>query len=174
MSDFAGDSAFSVMGVRILSGITSGAIGITFAQPLDVVKVRMQASTMASPYKSSFDAYKTIYIKEGFGGLFKGYFANLIRNSIINATELVCYDTFKDLLLKTELMKDGLSCHFTAAFGAGFAATVIASPIDVVKTRLMNSSVKVSILQCAQMLYREKGLAAFYKGYLFIQTIIFF
>ncbi|CAG5878626.1 unnamed protein product [Menidia menidia] len=37
------------------------------------------------------------------------------------------------------LWRDTLPCHFTAAFGAGFCTTVVASPVDVVKTRYMNS-----------------------------------
>lgn len=71
--------------------------------------------------------------------MWKGLGPNVARNSVVNAAELVCYDTIKDLLIKNRLMTDNLSCHFTAAFGAGFCATVVASPIDVVKTRIMNS-----------------------------------
>jgi hypothetical protein len=36
-------------------------------------------------------------------------------------------------------MKDGMILHFTSGFSAGFIATIIASPFDVIKTRLMSS-----------------------------------
>ena len=160
---------FSLMASRILSGITSGAIAITVAQPTDVVKIKMQAKS-GPKYNSSIDAYRTIYRKEGVHGLWKGLGPNVVRNSLVNATELVCYDTIKDALMKQLNFRDNLLCHFTSAFGAGFCATVVASPIDVIKTRIMNSTPgKYSgMLDCAQKLSREnqgKLLSAFYKGF---------
>ncbi|RWS07644.1 mitochondrial uncoupling protein 2-like protein, partial [Dinothrombium tinctorium] len=166
-----GDSASSVMFVRILSGITSGAIAISFAQPTDVVKVRMQAqsrSSVGSPkYTSSIQAYRTIYRTEGINGLWKGLMPNMARNATVNAAELVCYDTIKDLLIRNNVLNDGLCCHFTSAFSAGFVATLVASPIDVVKTRFMNSAVNTytGVMQCAKCLFVEGGFLGFYKGF---------
>lgn len=61
---------------------------------------------------------------------------------------------------------DNLPCHFTAAFGAGFCTTVVASPVDVVKTRFMNSGAGQynSAINCALNMLRNEGPAAFYKG----------
>ena len=63
-------------------------------------------------------------------------------------------------------MNDTLPCHFVAAFGAGFCTTVIASPVDVVKTRFMNSSQGQykGVFDCALKMYKEGGPIAFYKG----------
>ncbi len=62
--------------------------------------------------------------------------------------------------------KDDLPCHFTSAFGAGFCTTVIASPVDVVKTRYMNSAQGQysSALNCAVAMLTKEGPKAFYKG----------
>ena len=38
-------------------------------------------------------------------------------------------------------MKDNIFCHFASSAFAGFMATVIGSPVDVVKTRIMNANV---------------------------------
>jgi solute carrier family 25 uncoupling protein 8/9 len=164
-----GESATSVMIVRILSGITTGAIGISVAQPTDVVKVRMQAQsrgTGAVKYNSSIHAYQTIYRSEGIRGLWKGLGPNILRNSVVNAAELVCYDTIKELLLSYGIFRDGLPCHFSAAFSAGFCATLVSSPIDVVKTRFMNSTGQYkSVLHCAQTVARQGGFLGFYKGF---------
>lgn len=164
-----GESTSSTIIIRIASGITTGAIGITFAQPTDVVKVRMQAQSRGSgliTYGSSLEAYKSIYKNEGIKGLWKGIGPNILRNSVVNAAELVCYDTFKEFLLNHGLFRDGLPCHISAAFGAGFCATVVSSPIDVVKTRYMNSTSQYSsVLECAKCLARQGGLLAFYKGF---------
>lgn len=61
---------------------------------------------------------------------------------------------------------DDLPCHFTSAFGAGFCTTVIASPVDVVKTRYMNSAPGQysSALNCAVGMLTKEGPKAFYKG----------
>lgn len=61
---------------------------------------------------------------------------------------------------------DNLPCHFTAAFGAGFCTTVVASPVDVVKTRFMNSTSGQysSAVNCALTMLRQEGPTAFYKG----------
>lgn len=90
-----------------------------------MVKVKMQARS-GPRFKSSGHAYKTIYAQEGLAGLWKGLGPNVARNSVVNAAELVCYDTIKDLLIKNKILNDGLACHFTSAFCAGFCATVVA------------------------------------------------
>lgn len=163
---FSQSNYSAVMATRILSGVTSGAIAITIAQPTDVVKVRMQAKS-GTKYHSSLHAYRTIYRMEGMAGLWSGLGPNVARNSIVNAAELVCYDTIKDLLMRKLLMPDNLGTHFTAAFSAGFVATVVASPIDVIKTRIMNSRVGTynGMIDCGKKLFSENGMAAFYKGF---------
>ena len=70
-------------------------------------------------------------------GLWVGWGPNVMRNSIINAAELAAYDQFKQIALGTGL-PDGLFTHILCAFGAGFVACVVGSPVDVLKTRIMN------------------------------------
>lgn len=156
----------TIMTTRILSGVTSGAMAITVAQPTDVVKVRMQAKS-GIKYHSSLHAYRTIYRREGLAGLWSGLGPNVARNSIVNAAELVCYDTIKDLLMRQLRMQDHLGTHFLSAFSAGFVATIVASPIDVIKTRIMNAraGTYTGVLDCGRKLFNENGMAAFYKGF---------
>lgn len=61
---------------------------------------------------------------------------------------------------------DNLPCHFASAFGAGLCTTVIASPVDVVKTRYMNSAPGrySSVLVCATAMMTKEGPLSFYKG----------
>eukprot|EP00891_Asterochloris_glomerata_P005595 jgi/Astpho2/5595/fgenesh1_pg.00079_%23_51_t len=104
---------------KVAAALCTSAVGITVANPADLVKVRLQAcehptsliftrrqgSALAvdvgSPtYKNAREAYSRIVKEEGLGGLYKGYLANLVRNSIISATELVSYDQAKQTLLE--------------------------------------------------------------------------
>ncbi len=121
-----------------------------------------------------------------------GCMPNITRNAIVNCAELVTYDVIKELILKYDLMTgmkptnlmlllwlcvcscclthlpslDNLPCHFTAAFGAGFCTTIVASPVDVIKTRFMNSSAGQysSALNCTLAMLTKEGPTAFYKG----------
>lgn len=164
-----GGNSASVLGVRILAAVTTGALAVGMAQPTDVVKVRMQAQSGTAPrrYRNSFQAYRTIGREEGMRGLYKGMLPNIARNSIVNAAELVCYDSVKEAILSRGLLGDNISCHFVAAFGAGFCATVVASPVDVVKTRYMNAGTGLysGAIECAVRMFHEGGLFAFYKGF---------
>ncbi|XP_051971982.1 mitochondrial uncoupling protein 2-like isoform X1 [Xyrauchen texanus] len=157
--------------IRLLAGCTTGAMAVAFAQPTDVVKVRFQAQVRQADgikrYNGTMDAYRTIARDEGIRGLWKGCMPNITRNAIVNCAELVTYDIIKELILKHDLMTDNLPCHFTAAFGAGFCTTIVASPVDVVKTRFMNSSAGQysSALNCTLTMLTKEGPAAFYKGF---------
>jgi dicarboxylate transporter 10 len=92
--------------------------------------------------------------------------------------QLASYDEFKNLLLKTGIMRDNLATHFTASFMAGFVATTMyenifsladyrSSPIDVCKTRIMNAKEKptggaISILRDA---LRNEGIKFMFRGW---------
>ncbi|XP_029923314.1 mitochondrial uncoupling protein 2-like [Myripristis murdjan] len=162
------------IGSRLMAGCTTGAMAVAFAQPTDVVKVRFQAQVRnpevgsAQRYSSTIDAYRTIARDEGIKGLWKGCLPNITRNSIVNCSELVTYDVIKELILKYNLMTDNMPCHFTAAFAAGFCTTIVASPVDVVKTRFMNSvpGQYSSGCNCAFTMLMKEGPTAFYKGFI--------
>ncbi|XP_015670985.1 mitochondrial uncoupling protein 2-like [Protobothrops mucrosquamatus] len=158
------------VGSRLLAGGTTGAMAVMVAQPTDVVKVRFQAQIRTDAgrrYQGTLHAYKTIAKEEGVRGLWKGTLPNVSRNAIVNCTELVTYDIIKDTLLKYRLMTDDVPCHFLSAFGAGFCTTIIASPVDVVKTRYMNSPPGQyrNAGRCALTMLRAEGPLAFYKGF---------
>ncbi|NWS64136.1 UCP3 protein, partial [Chunga burmeisteri] len=150
----------------------------------------------ARRYSGTVDAYRTIAREEGVRGLWRGTLPNIARNAIINCGELVTYDLIKDTLLRAQLMTgeagagqggtrpgtvpipatlnpwlcpaDNVPCHFVAAFGAGFCATVVASPVDVVKTRYMNAGPGQyrNVLSCLLALLMQDGLAGLYKGFI--------
>ncbi|KAF4532665.1 hypothetical protein B566_EDAN002900 [Ephemera danica] len=156
------------VGTRIAAGFTTGALAVLLAQPTDVVKVRFQAAQRGgNAYTSTFNAYRTIARLEGVRGLWKGTFPNVGRNAIVNVSEIVCYDLIKETILQYNLMTDNVPCHFTSAVVAGFCTTVFASPIDVVKTRYMNSKQGTykGAFDCGWRMAVHEGPTAFYKGF---------
>ncbi|XP_060939479.1 mitochondrial brown fat uncoupling protein 1 [Limanda limanda] len=168
---YTGGTEHASVLIRILAGCTTGAMAVSFAQPTDVVKVRFQAQMnldgVARRYNGTMQAYKHIFQNEGIRGLWKGTLPNITRNALVNCTELVTYDLIKEAILKHKLLSDNLPCHFVSAFGAGFVTTVIASPVDVVKTRYMNSPKGQyrSAINCAWTMATKEGPTAFYKGF---------
>jgi len=160
------------IGARVAAGLTTGGLAVLIAQPTDVVKVRFQASARNNlkevRYSSTLQAYKGIATKEGMRGLWKGTFPNVSRNAIVNVAEIVCYDLIKDTFLYYHLMKEGVPLHFTSAVIAGFCATVVASPVDVVKTRYMNSAKGEykGAVDCGIRMFMQEGVKAFYKGFI--------
>lgn len=176
---------------KILAGFISGAIGITVANPTDLVKVRMQAegnlpAGVKPRYSGVMNAYSTIVKQEGVRGLWTGLGPAVFRNSIINATELATYDTAKEYLLRDLGMKEGFAVHFLGATATGIMATIVGNPVDVVKTRVMAAKRAVDTaatttatgsatvtpagptytgaIDCIVKTMKNEGPAAFYQG----------
>ncbi|XP_063497457.1 putative mitochondrial transporter UCP3 isoform X3 [Symphalangus syndactylus] len=110
-----------------------------------------------------YDSVKQVYTPKGADRTLP----NIMRNAIVNCAEVVTYDVLKEKLLDYHLLTDNFPCHFVSAFGAGFCATVVASPVDVVKTRYMNSppGQYLSPLDCMIKMVAQEGPTAFYKGF---------
>ena len=88
---------------KILAGLMTGAIGISVANPTDVVKVRMQAQGQLPPeerpFKGSMDCYRKTIAEGGVSRLWLGLGPNIMRNSVINAAEIASYDQYKQICL---------------------------------------------------------------------------
>ena len=164
---------------KIAAGLTTSAVGITVASPTDVVKVRLQAEGRLPPgvprrYNGSLDAYKKIVATEGVAGLWTGYGPNLARNCVVSATELVAYDQSKQTFLSLGF-SDDIYTHLLCGLTAGFAATMLGSPVDVVKTRVMNAKKAVAgaappafngPIDCAMKILASEGPLGFYAGFI--------
>lgn len=156
---------------KIAAGMTTGALGITVANPTDVIKIRMQAQGQLPmdqrPYKGSMDCYAKTIAEGGVPRLWVGLVPNIMRNSVINAAELASYDQYKQIALESLGMKDGLACHLSCAMGAGFTACIFGSPVDVLKTRIMNRTPgeTQSIPALVGSMVKNEGLLSFYKGF---------
>lgn len=157
---------------KLVAGLSSGAMAITVANPTDVVKIRLQGDrNSATPrYKSTTHAYRTILAEEGVLGFWTGWGPNVVRNSVINAAELISYTEIKKLFLENKWMEDGTPLHLTSGFLAGFCAVCVGSPVDVMKTRIMNAKKGTgeaykNVLDCFWKILTKEGPFAFYNGF---------
>lgn len=161
------------MATKILAGLSTGAMAMCVAQPTDVIKIRFQAEK--GRYKSPFDAVKQIVAADGVAGLWRGLGPNVTRNATMTACQLATYDQIKETLVQVTGMDETSSkTHFSAALTAGFISVAIGSPIDVVKTRIMNSKPDPvtgalpyrSTPHAFMSMAREEGIGSFYKGFI--------
>nr|CAG8484123.1 10806_t:CDS:2 [Entrophospora candida] len=156
---------------KITCASISGCIGGAFGNPADIVMVRMQNDAKLPPsemrhYKHALDGLIRIIKEEGFSGLTRGIGPNTNRAILMNSSQLVSYDQFKQMLLKTRIFKDNIITHFCCSLFAGLVATTICSPVDVIKTRVMNSASKSkNLVSILGVIIREEGPFALFKGW---------
>lgn len=116
----------------------------------------------------------------GVIGLWKGVGPNLQRAFIVNAAELSSYDHAKQLFLKHDLLEEGVLLHGIASFGAGLTAAIFSTPVDTIKTRLMQQPVGSDgkgklyrgMLDCASQTVKGEGFMGLYRK--FTKNIVFF
>lgn len=169
--------------MKVLSGLTSGAIGSALTSPVDLVKVRFQAvrPNGLPPYKNSFVAFAHVYREGstslnpqgqpkgfigGFKSLYRGVGPTIIRASLLTSSQIATYDYTKNYIKSKGRINEGLPLHFYSSMIAGFFASVSSAPFDTVKIRLMQDKKREfrNAMDCAGKLVRNEGPLALYKG----------
>lgn len=169
-SEFASPDTPLALPVLIAAASVSGFLGGIAGNPADVLNVRMQHDA-ALPreqrrnYKNAIDGLIRMTREEGWKSLFRGVWPNSMRAVLMTASQLASYDSFKRALLQHTPLEDNLTTHFTASFLAGFVATTICSPVDVVKTRIMSASESKGLLKLLADVYRVEGLGWMFRGW---------
>ncbi|EFB24237.1 hypothetical protein PANDA_000707, partial [Ailuropoda melanoleuca] len=107
-------------------------------------------------YAHALDGLYRVAREEGLKKLFSGASMASSRGMLVTVGQLSCYDQAKQLVLSTGHLSDGVLTHFVASFIAvtpppqGGCATILCQPLDVLKTRLMNSKGEYQgVLHCA-------------------------
>ncbi|XP_074116518.1 mitochondrial dicarboxylate carrier-like isoform X2 [Sminthopsis crassicaudata] len=156
---------------KVLLGSLGGFAGGFVGTPADMVNVRMQ-NDMKLPvhqrrnYSHALDGLFRVAREEGVKKLFSGATMASSRGALVTVGQLSCYDQVKQLVLGTEMISDNIFAHFLSSFIAGGCATFLCQPLDVLKTRLMNSKGEYQgVLHCA-LETAKLGPLAFYKGFL--------
>lgn len=159
-------SFLTLVGMASISGFLGGVAG----NPGDILNVRMQHDAALPKeqrrgYKHALDGVIRMSREEGVASLWKGVWPNSARAVLMTVGQLATYDGFKRVLLDYTPLVDGLTTHFTASFLAGFVATTICSPVDVIKTRVMSSKEHKSIIKLVTEITRAEGLRWMFKGW---------
>eukprot|EP01088_Endostelium_zonatum_P019920 TRINITY_DN7107_c0_g1_i2.p1 TRINITY_DN7107_c0_g1~~TRINITY_DN7107_c0_g1_i2.p1 ORF type:complete len:483 (-),score=105.17 TRINITY_DN7107_c0_g1_i2:50-1498(-) len=151
------------LGRKALAGCASGSIAATIANPIEVVKVRMQANK--AKYPSTISTFKSLLAEEGIKGIFAGLIPHVLRGAAITSSQISTYDHIKGWFIRRGLMKEGLNVHFVSSMIAGVITTTCSSPFDVVKTRMMINKGQSAWVAIGNV-WSEGGPRAFFRGWL--------
>lgn len=166
--------------IKLLAGATSGAVGSALASPMDLVKVRMQSDRTGERYGNRFlFACKDIYQHDGLiKGFYRGVGPTTFRAMALTAAQLPSYDHMKVVLLQSPHFEEGIVVHMIASMFAGLMAATASSPLDVIKTKIMNECSKTAtspeqfhankqlIRKAFMQVLQTDGLRGFFKGWL--------
>ena len=169
-SDFTTHKSSPSFPTLIALASTSGFLGGVAGTPADVLNVRMQHDAALPPnerrnYKNAIDGLIRMTREEGWKSLFRGVWPNSMRAVLMTASQLASYDGFKRVLIEHTPLSDNLTTHFTASFLAGFVATTICSPVDVIKTRIMSSQESKGLAKLLADVYRHEGVGWMFRGW---------
>eukprot|EP00123_Amoebidium_parasiticum_P016249 comp23354_c0_seq1/m.38569 comp23354_c0_seq1/g.38569 ORF comp23354_c0_seq1/g.38569 comp23354_c0_seq1/m.38569 type:complete len:293 (-) comp23354_c0_seq1:461-1339(-) len=168
----SGDGAPLPFYKKVASAALAGSIGGFAGCPADVTNVRMQADGLKPPaerrgYKNAIDGMIKIAKEGGVRSLFKGGSPTVARGGLVTVGQLAFYDQFKQMLESLLHMKDGMVLHASASTLAGGVATLLTMPMDVVKTRMMNSypGQYKGLGDCLIQTVKVNGVAGLFKGF---------
>lgn len=149
----------------------SGFVGAIFGTPSDIANIRMQNDRslplhQRRNYNHVLDAWIQMKRQGGWRAFIQGLWPNCFRCGIMTASQLASYDTFKTLLQRWS-GGNGESpvIHISASLLASLVATSISSPMDVIRTQLMSSSKRVSVLRIVTDLTRAEGYRWVFRGW---------
>ncbi|NXD41735.1 DIC protein, partial [Copsychus sechellarum] len=154
---------------KVLVAAAGGLAGGFVGTPADMVNVRSvlpaRPGLLTCVYAHALDGMYRVLREEGVKKLFAGASVAAPRGALVTIGQLSCYDQAKQLVLATGLLSDNVFTHFLSSFIAGLCATFLCQPLDVLKTRLMNSHGEYrGVVHCA-METAKLGPLAFYKGF---------
>lgn len=167
----------------LLGGVAAG-ISKTASAPIERIKLLVQnqdemikAGRLATPYKGVTDCFKRVVADEGFGSLWRGNLANVLRYFPTQALNFAFVGTFKKMFNQSK-EKDGYFMWFLGNMAsgglAGASSLVFVYSLDYARTRLANdnkSSKKGGerqfngLIDVYKKTLASDGIAGLYRGF---------
>lgn len=155
--------------VNALSGAASGMMGALFASPVYLAKTRLQAQgggtgAVQHTYTGIWNVLSNVVKQRGLFGLYEGASAAMTRVAFGSGAQLATYD-FSRRVVDRLTGVSGFPKVIMSAAVSGVFVSVMMNPMDVISTRMYNSSgLYKSMWDCIKTTVRNEGVGAFYKG----------
>jgi solute carrier family 25 carnitine/acylcarnitine transporter 20/29 len=147
------------MSADFWAGYISGAAGIIIGNPLDLIKVRLQAGSSVAPITPSSYAIQF----SNAGSLIRGATAPILGYGALNALLFVTYNRTAALLSGPVMIPPSLWTTWLAGAVGGLATWVVSTPTELVKCRAQVSS-SGSSMGIAREIFRTEGVRGLYFG----------
>ncbi|KAL0419591.1 UNVERIFIED_CONTAM: ADP,ATP carrier protein, mitochondrial [Sesamum radiatum] len=178
------EKGFASFAIDFLMGGVSAAVSKTAAAPIERVKLLIQnqdemikAGRLSEPYKGIGDCFKRTIQEEGFGSLWRGNTANVIRYFPTQALNFAFKDYFKRLF-NFKKDRDGYWKWFAGNLASGGAAgassLLFVYSLDYARTRLANDAKAAKkggerqfngLVDVYRKTLKSDGVAGLYRGF---------
>nr|XP_006200728.1 mitochondrial glycine transporter isoform X1 [Vicugna pacos] len=149
----------------VILGVGSRSVAGVCMSPITVVKTRFESGRYG--YESIYAALRSIYLSEGYRGLFSGLTATLLRDAPFSGIYLMFYNQTKNIVLHEDQLGAVFVpvVNFSCGVLAGVLASLVTQPADVIKTHMQLSPMKFRwIGQAVALIFKEYGLRGFFQG----------
>jgi solute carrier family 25 (adenine nucleotide translocator) protein 4/5/6/31 len=170
--------------VDFAMGGVSAAVSKTAAAPIERVKLLIQnqdemikVGRLAEPYKGIGDCFKRTIAEEGFGSLWRGNTANVLRYFPTQALNFAFKDKFKRMF-GYDKKRDGYWTWFAGNLASGGAAGACSLffvySLDYARTRLANDNKSAKkggsrqfngLIDVYRKTLASDGIAGLYRGF---------
>lgn len=149
----------------------AGIVSRTVVSPLEVVATINMCSSGAS--RPLFTELRTLFVEEGFRGLFKGNAANCLKVAPTKGIQFLAFEAFKRFIYRLRrrgsVQKTPLTAMERLAAGgaAGMAAATFCYPLEVAKTLLTAHPERYrGVFGTLASIVRTEGPRGLYRGLL--------
>jgi len=143
------DNSLTSFAIDFAMGGVSAAVSKTAAAPIERVKLLIQnqdemikSGRLATPYKGIGDCFKRVIAEEGFGNLWRGNLANVLRYFPTQALNFAFKDQFKRMFAvpKSAPYYKTFSANIASGGAAGACSLLFVYSLDYARTRLANDN----------------------------------
>lgn len=159
---------------QAFAGGLAGVITRFFCQPFDVLKIRFQLQVeplgcQHSKYVSVAQACATIWKEESLAGFWKGHMPGQMLSIMYGVAQFWAYEECKDYAKRLQIYHQNENiANFACGSIAGGLATMVVTPVDVIRTRLIaQDSAKgyPNTYRAFVIISQREGARGLYRGF---------
>ena len=148
--------------VATLSGSIAGGIEATCVWPMETIKTNLQLGTMKQHYTGMLSGFRYHITQVGVGSLYRGLAPVLVGSLPKAGIRFGGFEYVKSKLAD-ENGKTGPLQNLGAGMVAGAVEALVAvTPIETIKTRLIDSN--AGVVSGTRAILKAEGIAGIYKG----------
>jgi len=142
-------------------GASARSIATISVLPFTVIKARFESGFYS--YSSVLHAFRQIFAKEGYRGLFSGLSATVLRDAPASGLYLAFY-RYQLSFFPDSSNSVRPFVNFFSGINAGLFASIVTHPFDMIKTQIQLSQEPLSFRTAARKIYDRFGAAGFMRG----------